>query len=211
MDLKNDTATIMGKGVALNLTTSGHYCISIDKTEEVPVKTVCAVRLQELNKQDRYKTLLKLHRQFGHPPKKKLIALLKDAGVWQEHYEETLSQIEEKCELCKIYAKTPSRPIVGMLMATKFNEKVAMDLKQWNSRWILHVIDMWSRYTLCIFIDRKKPSNVIDNLMTHWIGKFGVMGALMTDNGGEFSSYYIHIKHTTMHHSWRKPVSEWAV
>ena len=72
-------------------------------------------------------------------------------------------------------------------MTTKFNEKVAMDL-QWNSRWILHIIDMWSRYTLSIFIDRKKPSNIIDNLMTHWIGKFGVMGALMTDNGGQFSS-----------------------
>ena len=88
-----------------------------------------------------------------------------------------MSQIEEKYELCKIYAKTPSKPIVGMPMATKFNEKVAMDLKQWNSRWILHITDMWSRYILSIFMDRKKPSNVIDNLMTHWIGKFGVMGA----------------------------------
>ena len=29
MDLENDTATIMGNGVALNLTTSGHYCIPI--------------------------------------------------------------------------------------------------------------------------------------------------------------------------------------
>ena len=99
-----------------------------------------------------------------------------------------MSQIEEKCELCKIYARTLSRPIVGMPMATKFNEKVAMELKQWNSRWILHLIDMWSRYTLSVFIDRKKPSNVIDNLMTHWIGKFGVIGTLMTDNGGEYSS-----------------------
>ena len=80
MDLENDTASIMGKRVALNLTTSGHYCIPIDKTEKVPVETVCAVRLQELNKQDRYKTLLKLHRQFAHPPKKRLISLLKDAG-----------------------------------------------------------------------------------------------------------------------------------
>ena len=71
-----------------------------------------------------------------------------------------------------MYAKTPSTPTVGVPMATKFNEKVAMDLKQWNSGWILHIIDMWSRYTLSIFIDRKKPSNVIDNLMTHWIGKF---------------------------------------
>ena len=40
MDLENDTATIMGKEVALNLT-SDHYCIPIDKSEEVPVESVC--------------------------------------------------------------------------------------------------------------------------------------------------------------------------
>ena len=71
-------------------------------------------------------------------------------------------------ELCKIYAKTPSRPVVGLSMATKFNEKVAMNLKQWNSRWIMHIIGMWSRYTISIFIDRNKPSHVIDTLMTHY-------------------------------------------
>ena len=73
-------------------------------------------------------------------------------------------------------------------MASKFNEKVAMYLKQWNGRWILQIIDMWSRYTLSVFVDRKKPSNIIDALMTHWIGKFGVLKALITDNGGEFIS-----------------------
>lgn len=43
MDLENDTATIMGKEVALNLTTSGHYCIPIDKSEEVLVESVCVL------------------------------------------------------------------------------------------------------------------------------------------------------------------------
>lgn len=84
MDLENDTATIMGKEVALNLTTSGHYCIPIDKSEEVPVENVCAVHLDNLNNQDRIKTLLKLHRQFAHPTKNRLIALLKDADVLKE-------------------------------------------------------------------------------------------------------------------------------
>ena len=83
----------MGKEVALNLTMSGHYCIPTDKSEEVPVESVCAVKL-------RFKTLLKLHRQFAHPHKNRLIALLKDAGVWREDYEETLVQMDEKCELC---------------------------------------------------------------------------------------------------------------
>ena len=54
----------MRKEVALNLTTSGHYCIPIDKSEEVPVEKACAVNLDILSKQDRIKTLLKLHRQF---------------------------------------------------------------------------------------------------------------------------------------------------
>ena len=140
LDLKTDTAVIMRKEVALSLKSSGHYCIPIDKSEKVLVASVCAVILDVLNRKDRYKTLLKLHRQFAHPPMKRLIALLKDAGVWKDEYEETLAEIGEKCELCKVYAKTPSRPVIGMPMATKFNEKVAMDLKQWNGRWILYII-----------------------------------------------------------------------
>ncbi|CAC5415686.1 unnamed protein product [Mytilus coruscus] len=63
-----------------------------------------------------------------------------------------------------------------------------MDLKQWNGRWILHMIDMWSRYTVSVFIDRKKTTCVIEKMMTNWIGIFGVMGTILTDNGGVFSS-----------------------
>ena len=109
----------------------------------------CAVKLDALNRQDRFKTLLKLHRQFTHRRKNRLIALLRDAGVRRDDFEETLVQTDEKCELCKIYSKTPSRPVVVMPMASKFNEKVTMDLKQWTGRWILHIIDMWSKNTLC--------------------------------------------------------------
>ena len=62
---------------------------------------MCAVKLDALNRQDRFKTLLKLHRQFVNPRKNRwLIALLKDAGVWREDYEESeesLAQIAEEC------------------------------------------------------------------------------------------------------------------
>ena len=73
-------------------------------------------------------------------------------------------------------------------MASEFNQKVAMDLKQWKGRWILHIIDMWSRYTISAIINRKRPSDVVNALMQKWIGVFGIMGSIMTDNGGEFSS-----------------------
>ena len=71
-DMKNDTANIFGENVALNLTTSGHYCIPIDRMEEIPVKEVFSVKVEEVDSKDRYKTIVKLHRQFAHPPIKKI-------------------------------------------------------------------------------------------------------------------------------------------
>ena len=135
------------------------------------------------------KTLLKLHRQFAHPPAAKLTKLLQDANQWKPDFEPILNSISESCEICKLYHRTPSRPVVCFPQAENFNEKVAMDLKKWGNRWILHLIDMWSRLTVSVFIDRKRPSDDIDNIMLHWVrAGFGIMKSIFTDNGGEFSS-----------------------
>jgi hypothetical protein len=178
LDLETDMTVIMGQDMAQNLTTPGHYCIPIDTSETVPVEEVNLVKCKS--------ALLKLQRQFAHPPKKKLATLLKDAGVWKEWFEEYLLEMEQKFDICKVYAKTPPGPVVSMPMAKEFNEKVSKDLKQYKGHWILHMIDMWSRYTVSVFIQRKRPSDIIDAIMKNWVGVFGVMGALMTDNGGEF-------------------------
>ena len=134
MDLENDSATIFGKDIALNLTTSGYYCIPIDRTENIAVEEVFSVKLEEMGRQDKVKTLLKLHRQFAHPRPRKLKSLLQDADIWRDDYQDLLEEIDRKCELCKRYSKTPARPVVGMPMATQFNEKVAMDLKHSSRR-----------------------------------------------------------------------------
>ena len=188
MDLDTDTARIWAKDVALNLTTSGHYCIPIDRVEKMSVEQVFAANFEEMDCKERHKTLIKLHRQFAHPPLKKLKALLQDAGQWKHDYQEILEDIGEKCNLCKKYMITPPRPSVGLPMASQFNEKVAMDLKHWNGQWILHNMDIWSRYTISIFTPRKRSCDVINALMQGWIAVFGVMEAILTDNGGEFGS-----------------------
>ena len=94
MDLEYDRAEIFGQNVALNLTSSGHYCIPIDKNEKITVETVCSVKLDDVDEAERHKILLKLHRQFAHPSKRRLMALLKDAGVWKNDYLDILSTIE---------------------------------------------------------------------------------------------------------------------
>ena len=189
LNLEDDTAEIFGVQMSLNHTNSGHYCVPIDKGEQISVESVCTVKLHELDDKSRYNSMVKLHRQFTHPPEDKLKALLKDAGAWQEELQICLSRVYDNCELCKVFKKTPPRPAVARPMATRFNEKVAMDLKKWRESWILHLVDMWSRFSVSVFINRKKSSEVIDKIMTCWVGAaFGVMESILTDNGGEFNS-----------------------
>ena len=74
------------------------------------------------------------------------------------------------------YAKTIAWPAVALPMASDFNEKECMDLKKWKDCWILHLIDMFTRFSVSIFINRKRSSEVIDKIMKCWVSVFDVMG-----------------------------------
>ena len=184
INLEDDTAEVMGQKISLNCTSSGHYCIPILQ-EEIPVNQVS---LAELTEKERHKTLLKLHLQFGHASADKMIELLKDAKIWNSDYLSMMNTIVTKCEICQRFKKTPPKCAVAIPMAKNFNEVVSLDLKNWEDGYILHIIDMWSRYSASIFIKHKHPQSVIDQLMKRWISTFGTMRAIFTDNGGEFSN-----------------------
>lgn len=79
LDLENDSASIFGKDVQLQCTSSGHYCVPIDQINVSVVDTASAliVTLESTGKND---IIEKLHKQFAHPSAKRLKSLLKDAG-----------------------------------------------------------------------------------------------------------------------------------
>ena len=182
LNLERDTAVLFGKEVPLNFTSSGHYCIPIGK-KAVEVEEVYQIKLSELS-EERGKAILKLRRQFVHPPMIRLKALMQDAGVWKGEYQEELDSISNACQTCKLYAKTPARPL-----ASSFNEKVAMDLKSWKGKYILHLTDMFTRLSVSLFIRSKTPQEVVENVLQHWIGAgWGVMEGILVDNGGEFNN-----------------------
>ena len=63
-------------------------------------------------------------------------------------------------QTCRMYAKTPAKPVVSMPMAYRFNEKVAMDLKSWKGQYILHMIYIFTRFSVSVFI-KEKTSGMI--------------------------------------------------
>ena len=190
LDLENDEAEILGSKVSLNFTSSGHYCVPVDQMEDTRVEEVYQVRLDQLDDRERYKALIKLHKQFLHPPKKRFVSLMKDADVWKQEFVCDIDKLYEECQTCRRFAKTPARPVVGLPMANKFNDRVALDLKIWKGgKYILHMIDMFSRLSVSVFIARKHPREVVDKIMRYWVAAgWGVMKSVLFDNGGEFSN-----------------------
>ena len=132
-----------------------------------------------------------MHRQFAHPTPDKLVKLLNSAGQpWNEDQQlkDLINDISKECNVCQIYRRPPPRPVVGLPLATTFQECVAMDLKFYENHIILHLIDHATRLSASIEIENKLPKTVIRGIFTSWIQVFGTPEKFLTDNGGEFAN-----------------------
>ena len=193
LNFRNDTAIVFGEKVKLKLTKSGHYTIPLTR----PIQL-----LNEFESDENYKFTLvlkhcpdskrqakKLHLQFAHATSDKLSKLLKSAGLpWcnDKALMDEIKNVERDCETCSRYKKAPPRPVVGLPMAKAFNECVAMDLKFFRGKIILHMIDHASRYSAGCRLASKEPEVVIKAIFMHWIKIHGSPIKFLTDNGGEF-------------------------
>ena len=204
LDLSKDELLFRNKKIWLEESESGHYMLPLVPNHDV--RHVYAVVLANLNGRELKTALNKLHNQFGHPTQKKLQALLLDAKVGSDEHSRILDEIAEKCQICKQYKKTPDRPVVSLPIGKYFNDALCIDLKSRNvNSWILHMIDMHTRFTRSVLVDRKLSSGIIDKIMKDWVAIFGVPSRLLSDNGGEFtsneirevSSYLNVVKYTT--------------
>ena len=83
------------------------------------------------------------------------IDLLKSADSYTTDMKNMIDEIIDGCEGCIKRKRNPDKPAVALPMATNFNEKVAIDLKIWNGKYILYMVDMWSRLTVATCIPRK--------------------------------------------------------
>ena len=148
MDFPNASVTLFGKTQKLLCTDSGHYAIPISNSNKIcedPKFFSTVLYTIEENK-DVKVLAKKLHHQFGHPPVKRIMNLVKSAGIENKDLFTELEQIDVNCNTCKRYKKASPRPIVSFPLAKEFNE-TAIDLKVYenNKTYFLHVIDHHTR------------------------------------------------------------------
>ena len=79
----------------------------------------------------------KLHKQSAHASSEKLLKLLKSAGNPSSHDKELHDEVlkmSKNCNIRKLYKKPLPRPAVGMPMASRFQECVAMNLRFYKGK-----------------------------------------------------------------------------
>ena len=192
LNFVNDKAKIFGEEVKLKLTNSGHYIIPLTGPVNLMNKwesddkykfTLTLVDCPNIRKQAE-----KLHVQFAHASSEKLIKLLKSAGSPWSTNKNLMKEIErviKDCQTCARFKRPPARPVVGLPMATAFNECVAMDLKFFHGKILLHMIDHASRFSSGCRITSKQPDVVVKGIFLNWIKFHGAPQKFLTDNGGE--------------------------
>lgn len=99
-----------------------------------------------------------------------------------------VTNISNNCSVCKEYTRPRPRPAVGLPHAVKFNETVGIDLKFFDGKIILHMIDHLSRFSSAVFIKSKRAEDVIEGIVGSWIAIFGTPNKFLIDNGGEFAN-----------------------
>ena len=134
------------------------------------------------------KTAEKLHKQFAHPTAEKLIKLIRDAGYGDKKLEDAVNSLSGSCDVCLRFKRNPSRPVVSIPLARKFNDVISMDLKSYRGVYFLVIVDLFTRYCSAIVLSNKMTSTVIRGVFKCWITFFGASKKILSDNGREFNS-----------------------
>ena len=114
--------------------------------------------------------------------------MIRNSGVKDPILENCLKVVRNSCEICKRFSKPAPHPIVSIPIATEFNECVAIDLKSYEGKYFLVMVDIFTKYCAAVLINDKKPGTIIDGMFQRWISLFGSPTKCLSDNGGEFSN-----------------------
>ena len=131
----------------------------------------------------------KLHVQCSHASTANISGLLRWGGTCDAEVFAAVRKAEAACKTCHVHhAAAPTHAMVTAPSATAFNEALAADpLFLSAGRSVIHVIDMYSRYSKCTLLTIQTAVAVGDALLS-WIVTFGAPLRLLSDGCGEFDS-----------------------
>ena len=186
IDFNSDRLSVDDESYDLSTTHNGHFKLCLWKPEEV---NICVT---EMSLDEKKSMIEKLHRQFRHQPAYVTETLLRRAGILSPELKKMNIEAAINCDICKLYKRSPPRPIVAAPLASKFNDVIAMDLKVFSltkNIYFIHFIDLFTRFAKAKVIRSKEPKVIVEAFISTWLtAGFGAPNKVLVDNGGEFDN-----------------------
>ena len=73
--------------------------------------------------------------------------------------------------------------MVGLPLASKFNEIIQLDVGEFENNKFLVIVDYAIRYTQAVWLKNKTSKEIIERLIENWITYFGSPNGIMSDVG----------------------------
>ena len=187
-----------------------HIWIDVSPTEQedrllTPETRVLLTR-QTITKED----IAKVHVQMAHPPKEKMLRILRRAQTLNEEVTKMVDTVYEECLSKDCRARDACQKIrkVGARLPEHVGDMVCADLKiggKNGDKDVLYIIDMFSNYVIADVIQSKRPDQIVEKFLELWVSRgLPKIKVLMTDCGREFLGSdmerfveFLNIKHIT--------------
>ena len=144
----------------------------------------------------RRQLISKIHSQFGHIGISGTKSIIKDYYYWPSS-DLDITIVVNECSLCQKYkhkAGHQNKSPKGSLKTNYPFQKVAVDIAgpmrptRRGNRYILGMIDHFSKYPMLIPIKSTDSNTIIEAIFANWISVFGIPDSLHSDRGANLNS-----------------------
>ena len=134
-----------------------------------------------------YKAVKKVHEVNRHKGKDQLVQAYRTAGWMGPELTSLIERVVNDCRVCQKLKTSIAIPRVTLPKATFFIEVVTLDLKEFGTKYVLWIIDSFSRFMVGKLITNKKADTVMQAIMDSWCMNVGfpTLG-FYADNGRIF-------------------------
>ena len=102
------------------------------------------------------KPVRQVHKVNRHKQKDQLLACYRNAGWLSPELRDTITRVIQDCKICQKFSKSVMRPKIALPKSSSFNEVVTLDLKEFGAKYILWMIDLFTRFIQQNLITNKK-------------------------------------------------------
>ena len=131
----------------------------------------------------------KVHVNTNHKSEANLLHAYKQANLLTDEVRRLIKKVCENCSICQKLQKSQSKPKVALPKVTDFNQIVTLDLKLFGDRYVLWLVDSFTRFIQGCVLKNKQAETVVEAVQSVWCLRFGYPSrGFWADNGNEFQN-----------------------